>query len=110
MQAAREFRVDFLGARDAAEAAKRQVPRFTRIHTLANVFVDLHLQMKAEFLVQLLFQTALTQQSADALEEHTQLRHDISPDGFMNLAMISEMRSQFSASAASCFRPDRVIA
>ena len=102
--------VDFFGARDAAEAAQSQGPRLAGIHALANVFVDLHLQMRPEFLVQVLFEAAFTQQSAEASKEHTQLRHDISPDGFMNLAMMSEMRSQFSASAASCFWPARVMA
>ena len=60
--------------------------------------------------VNAVFEAAFAQQSAQALQEHTQLRHDISPDGFMNRAMMSEIRTQFSASAASCFWPARVMA
>ena len=110
MQAAHASRGRFLWCARRRRSGEEPVIAPRRIHALANVFVDLHLQVRTEFLLQVLFQAAFAQQAAEALKEHPQLRHDISPDGFMNLAMISEIRSQFSASAASCFWPARVMA
>jgi hypothetical protein len=66
--------------------------------------------MRTKFLFELLFEAAFAQQAAEAVKEHAQLRHNDSSDGFMNLAMMPEIRSQFSASAASCLRPVRVMA
>ena len=72
--------------------------------------LDFHLQMKIEFVVDVALEPSLANQTSKPRQEHTEPRHDDAPAGFTNRAMMPEIRSQFSASAASCFLPVRVMA
>jgi hypothetical protein len=94
---------------NAAKAPQSRETGMLRRHAFTEVFADFHLEVKLELFIQIMFHCPLAKETAETLQKHTPRRHDASPEGFRKRAMISEMRSQFSLSAASCFLPARVM-
>jgi hypothetical protein len=103
------FPVGLFSPGNAAEAPQSDETGLLRRHALTEVFADFHLEMKLELFIQIMFHCPLAKETAETLQKHAQWRHDASPEGLRKRAMISEMRSQFSLSAASCFLPARVM-
>jgi hypothetical protein len=66
--------------------------------------------MKIELVVQVTLKVPLAKRSQNAPPKHAKSSHRDSPAGFKNLPITPAMRSQFSASDASCFLPARVMA
>ena len=76
----------------------------------ANVVEKLDAGSPPEFIFQIPFQISLSKEAGKPAQKHTETCHDDTSVGLRNRAMMPEVRSQFSASVASCFLPARVIA
>src|SRR5437667_6684995 len=64
--------VDFLGLLDAAKTAKRFAAGIRRRHAFAQVNLDGHLQMRTQFVVQVLFETTAAKERGDAMEQRAE--------------------------------------
>src|SRR5262245_31190803 len=87
----------------------RHSPRILRAHPLPQVVLNLHLEVRADFFLQFSLKSSLQKQTKQTVKENAYSGHAPSSDGSRNRTIISDVRRQFSSSAASCFRPALVI-
>jgi hypothetical protein len=66
--------------------------------------------MKIEFFIDIGFQISLAKKAGEPGQKYAYFCHDDSLAGFAKRDKIPAIRSQFAASAASCFLPARVMA
>src|SRR5207248_7263268 len=77
-------------------------------HPRAQVIVDVHLEMRFEFLGEFVLPRGFAKESSQPYYGRAEVSHNSSFPGFKNRAMIPVGSSHCRASWASCFRPARV--
>ncbi len=92
--------------RDAAELAPRGEPRLGVRQAASAVLVGQQLEVRLQFLAQLVLATPTGQRTDEACEQHAQARHD---SGSKRRLTISTVRAHSCASASSCLRPAAVM-
>ncbi len=93
------FTVPFLHRFYASKAAQCGIACLSRIHAGFEVVLDLHLQVKADLIIQLALQSFVSEQATQPSCNHTSPAHRI----------VDDIRLQSSVSLASRLRPAAVM-
>ena len=98
--------IHFLHLLSTAECAPRRRTRIFGRKTTADVLLGEKVQMRADVIVQIAIVSTAQDECLHSHRQHAKGCHDYSSSSRFTIATV---RAHVSASAASCFRPARVI-